>query len=158
MFLCPTRSTDSAYPQLKLVVCSQIGWGTILPSMMRTWGAIAPPKSDTRWICFPYLTSLPRCTMDLPSVLAERNYSLDVLPDAPQPVPVNGAAFPLVSFIGVSVSSLAVIRRDVCVAFSREVSPLKMRVAPSLRSIVISFPLSLAMCMLTFCGCLVIRV
>mmetsp|Transcript_17053 Transcript_17053/g.35968 ORF Transcript_17053/g.35968 Transcript_17053/m.35968 type:complete len:1196 (-) Transcript_17053:606-4193(-) len=67
----------------------QVAWETILPSMMRTWGAIAPPKSDTRWICFPYLTALPRSCMDLPRLLAERKYSLDILPDVPQPMPVN---------------------------------------------------------------------
>ena len=60
----------------------------VLPSMIRTWGSVSPPKSDTRWICFPYLTELPRSNLDLPRLMRERNFSLDIMPDVPQVAPL----------------------------------------------------------------------
>ena len=36
-----------------------------------------PPLAEQRWICFPYLTAAPSCTLDLPSLMAEGGYTLD---------------------------------------------------------------------------------
>jgi len=55
-------------------ICSrhQIAWATVLPAMIRSWGSLSPPKSDSRWICFPYLTTLPRNALDLAALMADR--------------------------------------------------------------------------------------
>ena len=42
----------------------------ILPCMLRAWGELRPPLSDTRWVCFPYLSELPASVLDLPARIA----------------------------------------------------------------------------------------
>ena len=44
------------------------------PSVGRSF---LPPLAEQRWICFPYLTAAPSCTLDLPSLMAEGGYTLD---------------------------------------------------------------------------------
>ncbi|KOO25548.1 hypothetical protein Ctob_010750, partial [Chrysochromulina tobinii] len=48
----------------------QVNVEAAIKLMLRTWGELRPPLTDQRWICFPYLSELPRSIMDLPARFA----------------------------------------------------------------------------------------
>lgn len=54
---------------------------TLIPATVHAWKSPIPPKSDARWICFPYLSKEPESCLDLPHLLAHGSYCLDVKPD-----------------------------------------------------------------------------
>ena len=63
--------------------------GRLLPSMGSSWGSLHPPKSDARWICFPYLAAPPPCTLDLPALMAEGGFADAPLAAPAGPLPVS---------------------------------------------------------------------
>ena len=63
--------------------------GRLLPSMASSWGSLHPPKSDARWICFPYLAAPPPCTLDLPALMAEGGFADAPLAASSGPLPVS---------------------------------------------------------------------
>lgn len=64
----------------------QIPLEKVLSSMHHVWGEFNPPKSDGRWICFPYLCAEPASTLDLPTQLSSGKYSLTACGDVQQPI------------------------------------------------------------------------
>ena len=46
----------------------QLDLPRLLHRMVASWGSLHPPRHEARWICFPYLTAAPPCTLDLPAL------------------------------------------------------------------------------------------
>jgi len=77
----------------------------VIALMLRTWGELRPAPTDARWICFPYLSELPRSVMDLPARYALGDIDLSAAAAA---LPAEAASLSRVAPI-----AEATVQRDV---------------------------------------------